>query len=183
MTTSQNAEKKLPRWLIPLVVLWIVITLIGGLQLLYMTVGFLTETTFENVSGEDIRITPIGIIEGGREIGPILTIKGPAFFIDAQKTRFRLQDRESLTMVHDMDDQNLQFVIVEYPGDDIRIMKLDADFWEDESYRSCCWAPKEDTYIIPTRHELPSCPGILRTTIQGQRVEVTSDLLSILTTI
>lgn len=142
--------------------------------------GFWTDVTFENESGEEIRITPIGVLQGSDYIGPINVYKRDIFFVPVQKERFRVGAGESLKLTHDMDDQNMQFIIVEFPEDDIRIVKMDEGFWETETYRSCCWAPREDTYAIPPRLQLPSCPGILSLAIGGQDVALTHELINIL---
>lgn len=152
---------------------------LGMMQLLDQF-GFWTDVAFENESGEEIRITPIGIIQGSDYIGPINVYKRDIFFVPVQKERFRMDAGESLKLTHDMDDQNMQFIIVEFPGDDVRIVKMDEEFWESETYRSCCWAPREDTYAILPRLQLSACPGILRPAIDGHDVEVTSQLISIL---
>lgn len=146
----------------------------------FFPLGFWTDVTFENTSDEEIRITPIGVIQGSDYIGPIKAFMRDVFFVPVRNTRFRVDVGESLKLTHDNDDQNMQFIVVEFPGDDIRIVKMDEEFWESESYRSCCWAPQEDTYTIPPRLQLPSCPGILRPAIEGQDVELTSQVISIL---
>ncbi|MCK4455247.1 MAG: hypothetical protein KAU99_02740 [Thermoplasmata archaeon] len=162
------------------VVVLCILGFLGLMQHLSQTFGFWTDVTFENESGEEIRITPIGVIQGSDYIGPINRFKRDIFFVHVQNKRFRMDAGESLKLTHDMDDQNMQFILVEFPGDDIRIVKMDEEFWESESYRSCCWAPQEDTYTIPPSLQLPSCPGILRPAIDGHDVEVTYELINVL---
>lgn len=165
------------------VVVLCILGFLGMMQLFNQIFGFWTDVTFENESGEEIRITPIGVIQGSDYIGPIHAYKRDIFFVHVQNKRFRMDAGESLKLTHDMDDQNMQFIIVEFPGDDVRIVKMDKRFWETETYRSCCWAPREDTYSIPPRLQLPACPGVLMPAIAGQDVEVTSQLISILNAI
>ena len=162
------------------VVVLCILGFLGMMQLFNQIFGFWTDVTFENESGEEIRITPIGVIQGSDYIGPIKAYKRDIFFVPVRHTRFHMDAGESLKLTHDMDDQNMQFIIVEFPGDDIRIVKMDEEFWESKSYHGCCWAPQEDTYTIPPRLQLPSCPGILSLAIGGQDVKVTSELINIL---
>lgn len=167
-------------FIITVVIVVLFLLAIFSLQLLYMTFSFWIDVTFENASGEDIRFTPIGISEGTDHIEPIFSYFRPVFFAEVQDRRFHLIENESLKLTYNMDDQNMQFVIVEFPGNNIRILKLDAEFWEGKSYRSCCWTTGYDTYTIPGRSDLPSCPDILKPTIQGKRVEVTPELVDTL---
>ena len=165
------------------VVVLCILGFLGMMQLFDQTLGFWTDVTFENESGEEIRITPIGVIQGSDYIGPIHAYKRDIFFVPVQNKRFRMDAEESLKLIYDMDDQNMQFIIVEFPGDDIRIVKMDEEFWESKSYHGCCWACQEDLYVIPPKLQLPACPGILRPAIEGQDVEVTSQVISILNAI
>lgn len=176
MTNSKHFMKVL---VIGVVVLCI-LGFLGMMQLFNQIFGFWTDVTFENESGEEIRITPIGIIQGSDYIGPIKAYKRDIFFVPVRHMRFHMDAGGSLKLTHDMDDQNMQFIIVEFPEDDIRIVKMDKRFWETETYRSCCWAPREDTYAIPPRLQLSACPGILSLAIGGQDVKVTSELITIL---
>lgn len=154
------------------------------LELVYFGLSFWTDVSFNNDSNEDIKITPIGIAEGSWRIGPIFSIQRPIFFLDTeQKTRFDLSPGESKQITYDMDDQNLQFVIVEFKNDDIRVLKLDENLWNERTYRRCCWATFEEEYSIPTRSQLPTCPDILKPTIKGEYVKVTDDLIGILNNI
>jgi len=176
-------SKHFTKVLVVAVIVLCILGFLGIMQLLSWTFGFWTDVTFENESGEEIRITPIGVIQGLNYIGPIKAYKRDFFFDHVQSKRFRMDAGESLKLTHDMDDQNMQFIIVEFPGDDVRIVKMDKGFWETKTYRSCCWAPREDTYSIPPRLQLPACPGILRPAIEGQDVELTSQIISILNAI
>lgn len=175
---------KKSRRLTVIVVLFVVALLVLGaifsLQLIYLVMSFWTNVTFENASGEDIRITPIGITDGTREIGPIFSYKRPFFFVPVQNTRFRLDDGESLNLTYNWDDQNLQFIIVEYGNDDVRIVKIDEYEWRGHSYRGCCSPTEEDMYTIPHRTELPPCPEVLRPTIDGDFLKVTDELIGVL---
>ena len=163
----------------------VVVCILGFLGFIQMLdqFGFWTDVAFENESGEEIRITPIGVLQGSGYIGPINVYKRDIFFVPVQKERFRMGAGESLKLTYDMDDQNMQFIIVEFPGDDIRIVKMDEEFWESKSYHGCCWACQEDTYAIPPKLQLPSCPGILTPAVEGSDVRVTSELITILTSI
>jgi hypothetical protein len=161
----------------------IVLLLLGFafLELVYFGLSFWTDVSFNNDSDEEIKVTPIGIVEGYREIGPIFSIQRPIFFLDTeQNTRFELSNSESKQITYDMDDQNLQFVIVEFPKKDIRILKLDANLWEQRTYRRGCWATAEPEYSIPQRSQLPLCPDLLKPTLIGSYVDVTDDLIDIL---
>ena len=181
---KSNERRFLTTWkVLTILVVLFVIGAIAFLQMTYLMLGWWMDVTFENSSGEAIRITPIGIIEGNREIGPILSVKRSFIFAPVQNTKFALDADENFTMTYDWDDQNLQFVIVEFPDNDTRILKIDAESWEERSYRSCCYFADEETYSIPPKSELPECPEVLKATIHGRRVEVTDDLVDILMSI
>ena len=135
---KSNERRFLTTWkVLTILVVLFVIGAIAFLQMTYLMLGWWMDVTFENSSGEAIRITPIGIIEGNREIGPILSVKRSFIFAPVQNTKFALDADENFTMTYDWDDQNLQFVIVEFPDNDTRILKIDAESWEERSYRSC----------------------------------------------
>jgi len=179
--------KKKKTWINVIVAIVIVIVLlvagfVGLLEFAYFGLSFWTDVSFENDSGEEIKITPIGIIEGGEKIGPIFSIRKASLFSKPEKnTRFHLGINDSIKITYDWDDQNLQFVIVEYPDEDIRILKLDGELWENITYKKCCCPPAQDNYTIPLRSELPLCPEILKPAIHGEYVQVTDELISILT--
>lgn len=141
--------------------------------------GYWTEVEFKNESGEEIRITPIGMVDGTNEIGP-LYIKKEFYESEAQNKRFKLKDDDSIKLQFHSSDQNLQFVIVEFSNDDIRILKIDSDFWENKSYQGGYFAPKKDKYSIPPKVELPDCPEVLKACINGTYVYVIPEIREIL---
>jgi hypothetical protein len=178
---KNNKKKKFRNIIIiTIIVILIVILPIVILQFMYESFNFFwVDVKFENKSGEKIKITPIGIVEGRNEIGPLIEIKKQLFFIEAQNNRFDLNKGESLKITYDWDDQNLQFVVIEFPKDDIRILRIDVEFWENQTYNGGFWAPREYKYIITPKNELPLCPEILKLTIKGKYVKITDELIDI----
>ena len=142
--------------------------------------SFWTDVTFINQSGESIIVTPIGITEGGKEIGPLHTMKTTFFWEHAKNRQFHINENESLKISYDMDDQNLQFLIIEFSNDDIRILFIDRETWNNTSYKTCCATPDKDKYYVPSKSEIPLCPKILQPTIQGEYVKVNNELITIL---
>ncbi len=177
---KDNKKKKSRTFLIIVIIINVIFIglLIFGWYLL-SDLGFWSDVTFENKSSEKIKITPIGIIEDRNEIGPIIRMKKELFTSEVPNKRINLESDKSIKITYDTDDQNLQFVIIEYPSDDIRILKIDAEFWENKTYKVGYYATREDKYIIPPKDELPSCPEILKPTIKGKYVKVTDELINI----
>ncbi|MBU4190037.1 MAG: hypothetical protein KJ886_03455 [Candidatus Thermoplasmatota archaeon] len=178
--------KKKKTWIsVIVVIVLLAASFVALLEFSYFGLGFWTDVSFENDSGEEIKITPIGIVEGAEKIGPIFSIKKPSLFFSKpeKNTRFHLGVNDSIKITYDWDDQNLQFVIIEYPDEDIRILKLDGEMWENITYKEGggCNPPDQDNYSIPPRSTLPPCPEILKPTINGEQVQVTDELISILT--
>lgn len=181
MKKDNDNKKKKPRFClitaIIIILIFIALLIIGWYLL--SNLGFWSDVTFENKSGEEIKITPIGIVEGRNEIGPIIRMKKEWLFFEPPNKRINLDSGKSIKITYDTDDQNLQFLVIEYPRDDIRILKIDAEFWENKTYKGGYYVTREDRYIIPPKDELPICPEILKPTIKGKYVKVTDELINI----
>lgn len=154
-----------------IVILISIVALVGLMQITYQSLGFWTEVDFQNDSGERITITPIGIIEGRNEIGPIIMVRTDYFFEDGMNRNIPIGVNSTYRFEFDYDDQNLQFVLVNF-GEETRILKIDEPFWENDSYQSCSYPPKNDTYKIPSRYEMPICPDFLLKANFGKTMNV-----------
>ena len=157
----------------------LVASFIGFLQFGHM-LSWWADTDFRNESGEDIEITPIGIVEGGEHIGPLFDMYKTWWFQKVKNANIHVKTNESRMITYDMDDQNLQFVIVKYQDQTMQILKLDAEIWENSSYEGCCRDPVLNSYTIPPRSQMPECPEILKPATNGEYIEITDELIQIL---
>jgi hypothetical protein len=145
--------------------------------------GFWQDNNFLNKSGEDIEITPIGIVEGEEYIGPLFAMYSTWWWQKPKNTKLHIDDNSSRKITYDMDDQNLQFVIVKFQDQSMKILKIDAERWENNSYQGCCSGTQIEQYTIPQKNLMPECPDILKPTVDGDYINVNPELLDILNNI
>lgn len=171
---SSSSEDTLLIAVLALVASVVVITAFVSLAFFSLSLVFLTTVAFENGSGEDLRVTPVGSLEPGSiylngsvEIGRTGPVK--ATFGSANRN-IEIASNDTLPFHYDWDDQNLQFLLVIGPSGAIKILAIDEHIWRARGYGECCWHPANDTYVIPPLAGLPDAPAALLPTLEGEYV-------------
>jgi hypothetical protein len=128
--------------------------------------AFLTTFRVANESGEDLRITPIGMWEGSGRYGPLPMYRNASPPAWPRKGHgLRLPAGKSISITYDWDDINFRHILVKGRGD--RILILDTDRMG--TLTGCC-PPAKERYVIPKLKELRPAPKELVPCFRGKDV-------------
>jgi hypothetical protein len=145
-----------------------------GLMLLFlcnpMALVFLVSFEVVNESEEHVWVTPIGMLEGSGEYGPLPRYRAPRLPALPLRGRGRhyeipLRAGESVKITYDWDDINFRHILVRTESGDVLIVDTDK-----LGTRGSCYAAQKSRYAIPSLQKLRRAAGELAPCAEGQRV-------------
>ncbi|MCD4784548.1 MAG: hypothetical protein K8T10_12065 [Candidatus Eremiobacteraeota bacterium] len=179
-TGCQKKEKKRLKKAIILVVTCVALPVFGVLLGLFMILflliaynpmGLAFKASFNivNKSGEDMRITPIGMWEGKEGYyGPLPRFydKYPPMIPNLRNHSIKLKANQKLKYTYDWDDINFRHILIERKNREIYILDTDK-----MGTSGACIGPQKKSYEIPHPIMLETAPPELIPCTKGKEIK------------
>jgi len=145
---------------------WVILSIIAGILLWLACLGcfgfvwsrlFVTDLDVVNDSGEDLRITPIGMWQGSGQYGPLPRFDNRVPFLPSRNWSDLPQAAGTRITIHYCwDDINFRHILIRKTSGELLILDTDKRGNLHE-----CWTPKQSEYRIPPLDDLATAPDEL----------------------
>lgn len=153
--------------LIPLSLFLLVVALYSVNAFNPMQLAFLESFVIANDSGADVRVTPIGMVQGSGEYAslPRYRDRFPPAIPSRDRYDIPLKAGQSLKITYDWDDMNFRHILVRAKQG--AVLVVDTDKMGD---LHSCYGPQKEKYSVPPLASLKEAPSELVPCAEGEAV-------------